>query len=64
MAEQETRRSRRMPWAFAIGAPVTLLGLFALLAGGPTPGGLVILGVGLLLTCTGLIQRSIEQSRR
>ena len=65
MAEQDERRDRRMPWAFAIGLPVMLFGLFALFAGrnGPTPTGLVILAIGVLLTCTGLIQRSIERSR-
>lgn len=65
MAERDDRRSRRMPWAFAIGCPVMLLGLFSTVAGrnGPTVLGVAMLGVGLLLTCTGLIQRSIEKSR-
>lgn len=53
-----------MPWAFAVGVGVSALGLFALVAGDGAPGAWVALGVGVLLTCTGLIQRSIERSRR
>ena len=65
MSDQPTRRDRRMPWAFAIGAPLALFGLFALIAGrnGPTATALVVFGAGLLLACTGLVQRSIERSR-
>lgn len=54
-----------MPWAFAIGAGAGALGLFTLLAGDASkPAPWVLLGVGALLMCTGLIQRSIEKSRR
>lgn len=64
MAENQTRGDR-MPWAFAIGAGAGALGLFTLLAGDASkPAPWVLLGVGALLMCTGLIQRSIEKSKR
>lgn len=64
MSEQRVNKDR-MPWAFAIGVGLTALGLFAFIAGdGEAPGPWVALGVGALLMCTGLIQRSIEKSKR
>lgn len=58
-------RKDRMPWAFAIGVAAMALGVFALLAGdGQAPGPWVALGVGVLLACTGLVQRSLEKARR
>lgn len=62
MAE-ETRGKDRMPWAFAVGVGIGALGLFALVAGDGALGAWVALGIGVLLICTGLIQRSIERRR-
>lgn len=53
-----------MPWAFAIGVAALALGVFGLASSLGGPGPFVWLGIGVVLTCTGLIQRSIEKSRR
>lgn len=57
----------RMPWAFSIGLALAGVGLIGLLAG-EHPGlrllGILGLLIGMILLATGLIQRSIEKSRR
>jgi len=65
MSDEKVER-RGMPWAFAVGVGLLALALLVtVLGGGTVTGGtLVLLAVGALLTCTGLIQRSIEDSRR
>lgn len=65
MSDERVAKNR-MPWAFAIGVALLALGLFAVVASGGTftAATLVFLAVGALLTCTGLVQRSIENLRR
>ena len=62
MSDQTKTRPDRMPWAFAVGVAAIALGVIAGISGSAP--GWVVAGVGLVLLCTGLIQRSIERSRR
>lgn len=57
------RRARTglLPWPGAIGVGVLLLGLFSLAAGSPT--GLLIVLIGVVLLCTGLVMRSNARRR-
>ena len=58
-------KKERPPWALAIGVALLVFAvLAALLARALSPVVLVIGVVGLVLLCAGLIQRSIEQTRR
>jgi membrane-bound ClpP family serine protease len=51
--------------AFAVGLTLTVMFVMGMLFGdGMTPAGVILLLVGVVLLCTGLIQESIERSRR
>lgn len=54
----------RMPWAFVVGVVALAIGVLGLVSGTKGPGPLIWLGIGVVLACTGLIQRSIERARR
>lgn len=62
----DPKLSPRFPVAFVIGLALLTFALIAYVASGGDAAGIsLLLGVaGLVLLCTGLIQRSIEKSRR
>lgn len=62
MAEaKRNERKALLPWPGAIGVGVLLLGLLSLASG--SPAGLIVVLIGVVLLCTGLVMRSNERAR-
>lgn len=61
---QRMEKKQRFPVALGVGVVILAISLTGMLTGGLEGGGVLFLLVGVALTCTGLIQRSVESKGR